>query len=177
MKKEIESVQNWFPIEKILPKGIIKLKNKSFIKILRVMPINYNLKSDLEKEVILKSYKDLFKSFNSNFQIVIQSKKEDLSKAINLLKKSEENEQYKEKYIEYILAQNKSKKSSSKNFYVFIRDSSEEQEEVKVQNLHDKENKLKDLLSKSGNLTTEIDREEDLINIISGFLIQYNRSM
>ena len=140
------------------------------------MPINYNLKSDLEKEVILTSYKNLFKSFNSNFQIVIQSKKEDLSKAINLLKLSEENEEYKEKYIEYILNQNKNKKSSSKNFYIIIKDQSEESQEVKIQNLTDLTIKLKDLLSKTGNSTTEVITEDETIDILSSFLIRLRRS-
>ena len=69
MKKKPGKVQDWFPIESFLEKGIIRLKDKSLIKIIKVFPINYNLKSDLEKEVILTSYKNLFKSFNSNFQI------------------------------------------------------------------------------------------------------------
>ena len=33
--------------------GIIELKNKKFIKIIKIIPINYNLKSDLEKKAIL----------------------------------------------------------------------------------------------------------------------------
>ena len=32
--------------------GIIELKNKKFIKIIKIIPINYNLKSDLEKKKI-----------------------------------------------------------------------------------------------------------------------------
>ena len=45
--EQIPSVQNWLPYEKILEKGIIKMKDASFIKILKELPINYNLKSDL----------------------------------------------------------------------------------------------------------------------------------
>lgn len=176
MKKKPGKVQDWFPIESFLEKGIIKLKDKSLIKIIKISPINYNLKSDLEKEVILTSYKNLFKSFNSNFQIVIQSKKEDLSKAINLLKISEEYEEYKEKYIEYILKQNKNKKSSSKNFYIILKDVSEENEEVKIQNLSDLSIKLKDLLSRTGNTTTDLSTEDETIEIISSFLIKSKRS-
>lgn len=176
MKKKPGKVQDWFPIESFLEKGIIKLKDKSLIKIIKIFPINYNLKSDLEKEVILTSYKNLFKSFNSNFQIVIQSKKEDLSKAINLLKISEEYEEYKEKYIEYILKQNKNKKSSSKNFYIILKDVSEENEEVKIQNLSDLSIKLKDLLSRTGNTTTDLSTEDEIIEMISSFLIKSKRS-
>ena len=84
---QIKSVQIWLPIEKILEDGIIKMKDSSYIKILNVSPINYNLKSNLEKEAILNSYKNLFRSCNFNLQVLIQSKKEDLSKNIKMLKK------------------------------------------------------------------------------------------
>lgn len=44
------SLQEWLPFESILDKGIIKLKNNEYIKIINVTPINYNLKSSLEKD-------------------------------------------------------------------------------------------------------------------------------
>ena len=43
------------------------------------MPINYYLKSDLEKEAILNSFKLFLKTCDFNIQILIQSKKENLS--------------------------------------------------------------------------------------------------
>ena len=43
--------------------------------ILKIKPINYNLKSNLEKESILNSYKLFLKSFNFNIQIIIKSQK------------------------------------------------------------------------------------------------------
>ena len=49
--------------------GFVKLKNNKIIKILKVNPINYNLKSDLEKESILNSYKIFLKTCNFNIQI------------------------------------------------------------------------------------------------------------
>ena len=58
MKQEVKNIkketstQDWIPIEEIFKSGIIKTKNK-YIKILKVIPINYNLKSDLEKQAIL----------------------------------------------------------------------------------------------------------------------------
>lgn len=55
--------------------GIIKTEDK-YIKIIKVIPINFNLKSELEKEAILNSYKLFLKTFNFNLQILIQSKKE-----------------------------------------------------------------------------------------------------
>lgn len=62
-EQKIISVQEWLPIEKILEKGIIKLKDNSYIKIIKIIPINYNLKSELEKEAILNSYKIFLKTW------------------------------------------------------------------------------------------------------------------
>ena len=85
-KKE-KSVQDWIPIEKIYENGIIKIKNNKFIKILKIIPINYNLKSDLEKNSILNSYKIFLKTCNFNIQILIQSNKEDLIHHISKIEK------------------------------------------------------------------------------------------
>ena len=120
MKKN-NSIQEWIPFEKILENGIIKLKDNSYIKIIKIYPINFNLKSELEKEAILNSYKIFLKTCNFNFQILIQSKKEDLSKHISNINNQKINEnknilEYSNKYIEFIKKLNQEKKSSSKNF-------------------------------------------------------------
>ena len=60
--KQLKSIQDWFPIEEIFDNGIIKLKKNNYIKILKIIPINFNLKSNLEKEAILNSYKIFLKS-------------------------------------------------------------------------------------------------------------------
>ena len=81
--KQEKSTQEWLPFEYILENGIIKLKNSSYIKIIKIIPINFNLKSELEKEAILNSYKIFLKTCNFNFQILIQSNKENLDKHIS----------------------------------------------------------------------------------------------
>ena len=82
MKKN-NSIQEWIPFEKILENGIIKLKDNSYVKIIKILPINFNLKTDFEKEQILNSYKIFLKTCNFDIQILIQSNKEDLTKHIN----------------------------------------------------------------------------------------------
>lgn len=124
--EQIPSVQDYLPIESILEKGIIKLKDFSYIKIIKVNPINYNLKSDLEKEAILNSYKTLFKGLKFDLQILIQSKKEDLTENIKTLNESNLHEEIKQKYIKYIQQLNQRTKSSSKNFYLILKESSSE---------------------------------------------------
>ena len=105
--KEQSTTQSWIPIEEIQNNGIIKTKNK-YIKILKVTPINYNLKSDLEKQAILNSYKIFLKTCHFDIQILIQSNKEDLSKIISNINKKIENEKndniikLSKNYIEFI---------------------------------------------------------------------------
>ncbi len=177
-KQETKSIQEWLPIQKILDKGIIKLKNNSYIKIIKVIPINYNLKSELEKEAILNSYKIFLKTCNFDIQIVIQSNKEDLSKHISNIKKQiekEENENVKElskQYINFIKKINTEKKSSSKNFYIVIKNNENKEsiEEIIIQDLNEKYFKIKECLSRCGNIVQEYDEKKETENIISSFL-------
>ena len=124
ISKKVNSVQEWLPVDEILENGIIKVKNKNYIKILKIIPINFELKSNLEKEAILNSYKIFLKTCNFDIQILIQSNKKDLSNHISKIKEKnkEEKENIKilsEKYTNYIKKINIEKKSSSKNFYFF----------------------------------------------------------
>jgi len=178
-KKNI-TVQEWLPFEKILKNGIIMLKNKNYIKIIKIKPINFNLKSELEQEAILNSYKIFLKTCNFNFQILIQSNKEDLSKHINAINENlihEKNsiQKISKKYIEYIKNLNHNKKSSTKNFYIILKEKNENKEilnfeEYAVENLNDKYFKIKDCLSRCGNIVTDINEKNEVISILFSFL-------
>ena len=80
----------------------------------------------MEKEAILNSYKLFLKTCDFNIQIIIQSKKENLSKYFYNLKEiseKEENQKLKdliEKYIEFIKNKNELNKAASKNFYIVV---------------------------------------------------------
>ena len=169
--EQIPSVQDYLPIESILEKGIIKLKDFSYIKIIKVNPINYNLKSDLEKEAILNSYKTLFKGLKFDLQILIQSKKEDLTENIKTLNESNLHEEIKQKYIKYIQQLTQRTKSSSKNFYLILKESSSEKEEkLKIEQLKNNYMKLKDSLSRCGNIISEYTEEKEINEILFSFL-------
>ena len=168
--EQIHSVQKWMPFEEILEKGIIKLKNSSYIKIIKVKPINYNLKSEIEKEAILNSYSKMFKSINFNLQILIQNKKEDLSKNIEKMNSNKNNIELKSKYIKFIQETNLTKKSSSKNFFIILRESQIEiLEKIKIENLQNNYQKIRDLLSRCGNIVSEITEEKEIIEIIFSY--------
>lgn len=167
-----QSVQKWLPYDKILDNGIIKLKNSSYVKILKVEPINYNLKSELEKEAILNSYKSFIKSCNFNLQILIQSKKEDLTKNIDLLNQNNLYPEIKEKYIEYINSLNQNQKSSNKNFFIIISQSAEDisnLESVTIQNLQENYFKVKELLARCGNIVSEYTKENQVRDVLFSF--------
>ena len=180
--KKVNSVQQWLPFEDILENGIIKLKDNSYVKIIKIIPINFNLKSNLEKESILNSYKIFLKTCNFDIQILIQSNKEDLSKHISKIKEKskEEKENIKilsNKYINFIQEINKNKKSSSKNFFIIIKESQENKkqkinknsEKIIFDKLNDKYFKIKDALSRCGNKVYENSKEE-IIQILFSFL-------
>ncbi len=181
-EQQISSVQEWLPIKKILEKGIIQLKDNSYIKIIKIIPINYNLKSELEKEAILNSYKIFLKTCNFDIQILIQSNKENLSKNISNIKKQIEKEKNEniinlsKNYIEFIQKINKERKSSSKNFYIIIKNPYKNkkekiiEDEIIIQDLNEKYFKIKECLSRCGNIAQEYDTKDEIVNILSSFL-------
>lgn len=182
--KFVNSVQKWLPFDKFFNNGIIKLKNNSYIKIIKIIPINFNLKSELEKDAILNSYKIFLKTFNSNIQILIQSSKENLSKHIsqikekNLNQKNENILKLSNNYIQFIEYFNQQKKSSTKVFYVLLKKSPEnlnkEIKEVEEKNiinsLNDEYFVLKECIMRCGNRVIEIENKEEIKSIIKSFL-------
>lgn len=157
-----------------MDKGIIKVRKNKYIKILKIIPINFNLKTQLEKESILNSYKIFLKTCNFDMQILIQSKKEDLSEHIKNIKKNSEKEndkiikKYVEKYIEFIEQKNNKNKAASKNIYLIIKNNSENLEENIIQELNEKYFKIKECLTRCGNLVLECNKEETK-NILFSF--------
>ena len=179
IKKRI--LQEWLPIKEIDKKGVVKLKNNNLIKIIKVNPINYNLKSDLEKESILNSYKIFLKTCNFDIQILIQSNKEDLSHHINNIQNniSKKENKYLEKisknYIKYINKINSERKSSSKDFYIIISNENKKNnniqtEELLKNDLKEKYFKIKECLSRTGNSVQEISNREKIEKLFFSIL-------
>lgn len=181
ISKKVNSVQEWLPVDEILENGIIKVKNKNHIKILKIIPINFELKSNLEKEAILNSYKIFLKTCNFDIQILIQSNKKDLSNHISKIKEKnkEEKENIKilsEKYTNYIKKINIEKKSSSKNFYILIKEIPEIKkintninEKIIFDKLNDKYFCIKECLSRCGNVVIDISDQKNAEKILYSF--------
>lgn len=180
MKQEqLSSVQDWLPFQKILDNGIIKIEDKLYIKIIQINPINFNLKSELEKEAILNSYKLFLKTCNFDIQILIQSNKEDLSKHISKInsQKNIEKENIKkisESYIQYIKKLNQNKKSSNKRFYIIIKNSKTHEniktEEIIIEELNDNFYKIKECLARCGNIVKDISKKQEIISVLYSFI-------
>ena len=181
MEKDKKSTQNWLPFEEFFEQGIVKINSKKYIKIIEVKPINFNLKTDLEKEGILNSYKIFLKTCNFNLQILIQSNKEDLSNIISKIKEKNRKEEepsmlkaISNAYIEYINSKNQENKSSSKNYYIII-----ENEIIPMQDanhyrlardeLNEKFLKVKENLARCGNKVLECSKS-DVQRILFSFL-------
>ena len=171
------TVQQWLPIEKINENGIIKINKNKYVKILKIIPINYNLKSDLEKKTILNSYKILLKTCNFDIQILIQSNKEDLSQHILNIEKNiqkKENKylkQLSENYIQFIQKLNYSRNSATKDFYLIITNEKIENFnslEIIENDLKEKYFKIKECLTRCGNIVIECNKEETK-NILFSF--------
>ena len=162
--------------DKILNNGIILHKN-NYVKILKIVPICYNLKSNFEKESILNSYNAFFKSCNFDFQILIQSKKENLSKHFSKLKEEENKKNNSEfisiyqNYYSYISNLNQDSNSSAKNFYIIIKyklDSGINEREAII-NLNDMYFKIRENLSRCGNSIFEVATKEEAEEIMFSF--------
>ncbi|MBR3003381.1 MAG: hypothetical protein IKF38_07540 [Clostridia bacterium] len=175
------TVQEWLPIEKIYSNGIVKLKKNKFIKILKINPINYNLKSDLEKQAILNSYKIFLKTCNFDIQILIQSNKENLKNHILNIEKNiqkKENKYLKnisEDYINYIKKINIINKASTKDFYIIISNKVNTREKIELNeiienDLKEKYFKIKECLARCGNDVSEIINSNEIINLFDSFL-------
>ena len=178
--KKINTVQNWLPYEEIFDNGIIKLNGEKYIKILKIKPINFNLKSELEKEAILNSYKIFLKTCNFNFQILIQSNKEDINKIINKINNNLANQnnsiqKLSKKYIKYIQDFNSNKKSSTKKFYIIIKYDIENKNNINIKEyaesvLTERYFKIKECLSRCGNDVESINNKKEIISFLFSFL-------
>ena len=157
-----------------MEKGIIKIRKNKYIKIIKIIPINFNLKTQLEKEAILNSYKIFLKTCNFDMQILIQSKREDLTTHIKNIQSISEKEKnkiiknYSKKYIEFINEKNNKNKSASKNIYLIIKNNLENIEENIFQELNEKYFKIKECLNRCGNIVLECNKEETK-NILFSF--------
>ena len=158
-----ESFQDWVNIKEITKNGIL-LRNGHKVVILRVLPINFNLKSKLEQEAILNSYKLLLKNLNSETQIIVSSKKTDVSRHLDEVRKNtKENPQIYEMSKDYIELVNniiEQKNTITKEFYIVLKSSNNEENDVL---------KITEQLGTCGNYVEECSKEQ-IESLLKNFL-------
>lgn len=79
------------------------------------------------------------------------------------------------KYIQYIKQLNHEKKSSSKNFYIILKCRNENKETLNhesylIEKLNDQYFKIKECLSRCGNIVEDINNKNQIIDILFSFL-------
>lgn len=178
MKKSIKS---WFPIKEIRD-GIIETREKEYLKIIEVLPVNFELKSSFEKESIIYQYKTFLKTCNFDMQILIQSKKNDLDdhiKSIISVMKNEQSKTLKElvdKYIKNVKEKTIKTTITRRFFIVFIAEingNKKLSKEIAIDDLKEKTLKIKRTLEKCGNEV--VDLAVCNFNIINSLYQQLNR--
>lgn len=191
----LESTQKWMPIESIKD-GIVKLKHEQYLKIIEVTPVNFKLKSKSEQKAILYEYKSFLKGCPFDMQIVVQSRRTDVSihtKKIEEYYEKENNLKVREMmndYISLVKTMSVKKKSISRRFFIVISYSPPAQASIKnvsyeeiYQDLTDKVLKVKQYLVKCQNQIIEYDdntidnsklEDSEIINILYTYLNKNN---
>ena len=151
--------------DEIFDNGIIRIKNK-YIRIIEVFPINFNFKSDLEKESILENYKNIFKSLKLDFQICVFSQKEDFTNYFNQIKNNNQKEnEIKEEYELYLTNLIKNNEIYYKRFFVIISFLDENFQDYEKE-INYRCNLLMNMLNKI-NETKIIDNKDNILTILN----------
>lgn len=181
-----QSTKAWLPIENI-SNGIVKLKSGELIKILEVQPINFKLKSKLEKRSIVLNYREFLKACHFPMQISIQCRKADIEAHLKNMEgflKNELNENARLMSVGYIsLIRTLAKKGSvSRRFFLVIPYISPpgskcaDQIEVEKQ-LAEKSSNITEYLKQCGNSVFDATGEagtEFILQVIYSFLNKRN---
>ncbi len=178
-----KSIKSWFPIKNI-SNGIIENKNGEFLKILEILPINFELKSIEEKETILYSYKTFLKTCNFTIQILIKSKKNDLDAHISSVLKNIESENSDtlkflgNEYVKMVNEKTLKNTITRKFFVVFfaeVNGNKKISRDMACEDLKEKTLKIKIALEKCGNEV--VDLAEDNFYIINNLYKELNRNI
>ncbi len=124
-KSVISSTQRYMKIAEIHDNTLI-LKDGSLRTVLQTSSINFNLKSEDEKNAIIYSYQSFINSLEFPIQILVRSKKLDIDKYVDSLKKVAERQKNQLlqrqtlEYIEYVARLVEYADIMEKKFYVVV---------------------------------------------------------
>lgn len=164
-KEENINTKKWIEITEI-SKDSYCTKDKVF-KILRIFPINYELKSELEKASIIESFNSMLRTCDFKFEIICRSIKQNISKIIKNIEENDDKNIYDtyninllaNEYIKYLKSLIKVSKSSSKAFYIIIYTNIDE-------NVHKNKGNSNKSIKNDENLIKEKIKLEENIKIV-----------
>jgi len=92
------SIQGWLPIKNII-KGMVITKDRRFVKIVEVLPVNFHLKSPHEQQNIIYYFGSYLKIAPNNLQVRVITQRLDLETYISKMRRyhdAEENDKCRE---------------------------------------------------------------------------------
>lgn len=119
--KYLDSTQMWSPVKDIKD-GIVITKDGRYVQILEFSPINFDLRSNQEKDTIAKMFGSAIRIFPNRFQIKILSRSANVESHIRLLREYQRTEtnpqcyRMQEESIQQII--NSSRTGVSKRFFL-----------------------------------------------------------
>lgn len=158
-----KSVQEWIPVKDVF-EDLIILKDGRYICVLKVMPLNIELKSENEKKRIIQAVHEALNGLNDAIEILSIGRPVDLDQYLNYLqeKSREETMSVKKRllneYLKYVASIVTSGEAIERRFFIML--SGKEKEELKA-----KAYELANNLEKSG-LEIELAADQDIIDLL-----------
>ncbi len=183
IKNKNTYINDFFPIEKI-ENGICYLKDKRYIKIIEIEPINFLLRSSREQRNIIYSYMSYLKISPVKMQIKVISKKADISNHLEKIKSDinkEENEKCKILLMDYynLIRRIGLKEAVTRRFFIVLEyepilgSSRKSEERDAISQLEIAERTARTYLSQCGNNIIEHKNQEEFMTEL--FYIIFNR--
>jgi hypothetical protein len=100
------SVQGWLPVRNIV-NGVVVTKDRRFVKIIETLPVNFHLKTPMEKQTAIQYFAAYLKISPDNLQIRVVTQRLDMEGYFAMMKKyraAEDNEKCRA-YIEDNIAE------------------------------------------------------------------------
>lgn len=161
IKNKYGDIKTWIPIKSIKDDAIC-LKNGRKVKLFKIEPINFELKSEREQINILEMYKLFLKSYSSDLQIIIQTDRVDLEDHIksieNFKKEKLELSEMADDYIKMVMKISQKRESISRKFYLITNGKNE---------------KALKQIEQCGNILIECNQDE-IVSILNRYFSKYS---
>ena len=185
-KKKQPAEADFFPVEKI-ENGICYLKDKRYIKIMEIEPINFLLRSAREQRNIIYSYMSYLKISPVKMQIKVISKKADIGSHLQKIQNDiaqEKNEKCKILLMDYynLIRRIGLKEAVTRRFFMVLEyepmpgGSKKNEEKEAIAQLHIAEQTARTYLRQCGNEVIEQEKPEEFMAELFYILLNRKKS-